>query len=297
MNNDSTVTAGVGEELEQETSALVQFFSSVDWQSMLVNFAITILKVLVVALVVYAAYRFFTYLLNRFFKHQEGMDHKMASKYVTLKNLLQNVLKALAWFIFAYTALGLFGVPVGTLLAGAGVIGLAVSLGAQGFVNDFINGFRIIFEEQMHVGDNVVLEDIDGIVEQVGLQTTVIRAWDGTFHYIPNREIIIVGNKSRSSLRALVEIPLYTDTDLDKVRLLIEEANQRLFEEFGDAITQKPSSVDFIPYSTGQVAAQVIMYTRPDDVFAVKYKAFELYVDVLTDAGIDLPDFVLPLAK
>lgn len=294
MNNNESVTEEVGQELTRETSTFISAIKGFDWGSLAIEAIITLLKIIVFSLLIYIAYRVLKYLICSFFKRKQNGDRKLGSRYVTLENVSLNILKALAWFFFIYTTLSLLGIPVGTLLAGAGVIGLAVSFGAQGFVSDVINGFRMIFEEQMHVGDTVILDTVEGIVQNVGLQTTVIRDFDGVIHYIPNREIIIVSNKSRSSLRVLIEIPLYAETDLKAVRQVIDQVNAQLVNDFEKVITQKPGKVEFIPYQNSQIAAQTVMYTKPDDVFTIRNKAMEEYMSALTKAGIELPNYTLP---
>lgn len=293
MNEESTVTQEVTQELEKETSAFMSLIEDIEWQSLLINAAFTLVKIILALLAIYIVYRIIKYLINSFFKRRLATNQELPNRFKTIENITNSVLMAVTIFMASYTVLSLIGIPVGTLLAGAGVIGLAVSFGAQGFVSDVINGFKIIFEEQMHVGDTVVLESVEGTVQQVGIQTTVIRDYDGVIHYIPNREIIIVSNKSRSSLRVRIHLPLYAETDLALVRDVINKVNEDLIVKFEEEITHAPDSVSFVPYTNGQAAAQIIMYTHPQDLFTVRNYAFEAYVAELNKSGIDLPDYVV----
>lgn len=293
MNEESTVTQEVTQELEKETSVLMSLIEDVDWQSLLISAAFTLIKIVLSLIAIYIIYRIVKYLVNSFFQKRFSTKEELPNRFKTMENITNSVLLAVTIFIAAYTVLSLMGIPVGTLLAGAGVLGLAVSFGAQGFVSDVINGFRIVFEEQMHVGDTVILEDLEGTVQQVGIQTTVIRDYEGVIHYVPNREIIIVSNKSRSNLRVLIQLPLYAETDLALVRKVINKVNEDLIIKFEEEITSNPDSVSFVPYTNGQVAAQIIMYTKPKDMFTVRNYAFEAYVAELNKAGIDLPDYVV----
>ncbi|MBD5020626.1 small-conductance mechanosensitive channel protein MscT, partial [Xanthomonas citri pv. citri] len=109
-------------------------------------------------------------------------------------------------FIFFVMVLDLFHYDPSALLAGAGIVGLAVGFGAQGLVSDIVTGFFILLEKQLDVGDYITVSTFDGIVEQVGLRTTQIRSFDGTLHYIPNRNITNVSNHSRGTMQALVDI-------------------------------------------------------------------------------------------
>lgn len=299
MNEESTVTQEVTQELEKETSAFMNFIGDIEWQSLLIEAGFTLIKIILSLIAIYIVYRIVKYLINSFFQRKFATNKELPNRFKTIENITNSVILAATIFVASYTVLSLIGIPVGTLLAGAGVIGLAISFGAQGFVSDVINGFKIVFEEQMHVGDIVVLESIEGIVQQVGIQTSVVRDYEGVTHYIPNREIIIVSNKSRSSLRVLIQLPLYAETNLALVRDVINEVNEDLIVKFEKEITNNPDSVSFVPYSNGQVAAQIIMYTKPQDMFKVRNYAFETYVAGLNKAGVDLPDYVVtpPMAN
>ncbi|MCC9882215.1 mechanosensitive ion channel family protein, partial [Streptococcus agalactiae] len=115
-----------------------------------------------------------------------------------------------------YWILSILGVPISSLLAGAGIAGVAIGLGAQGFLSDVVNGFFILLENQFDVGDIINVGTVSGTVTNVGIRTTQIHDFDGTLHFIPNRNITIVSNKSRSNMRAQIDIPLFVHTNLDQ---------------------------------------------------------------------------------
>lgn len=96
--------------------------------------------------------------------------------------------------------LDLFHYNPTALLAGAGVVGLAIGFGAQGLVSDIVTGFFILLEKQFDVGEYITVAGFDGIVEQIGLRTTQLRSFDGTLHFIPNRSILNVSNHSRGTM-------------------------------------------------------------------------------------------------
>ena len=94
--------------------------------------------------------------------------------------------------------LGEFGLNLGPLIASAGVIGVALGLGAQTIVRDVLSGILMLMEDQYGVGDEVDVLDVKGKVERVGLRITSVRSADGTLWYLRNGEILKVGNKSQS---------------------------------------------------------------------------------------------------
>jgi small-conductance mechanosensitive channel len=95
-------------------------------------------------------------------------------------------------------ALGEFGFDLGPLIASAGIVGVAVGLGAQTLVRDILSGIFMLIEDQYGVGDSVDVLDIEGVVEKVGLRVTTVRDGQGTLWYLRNGEILKVGNQSQS---------------------------------------------------------------------------------------------------
>jgi moderate conductance mechanosensitive channel len=106
-------------------------------------------------------------------------------------------------------------VEIGPLLAGAGILGLAISFGAQSLVKDFISGFFVLFEDQFVVGDVIEAAGKSGVVERMTLRVVVLRDVQGTLHIIPNGEIKVVSNKTRGWSRAVVDVGVAYDADID----------------------------------------------------------------------------------
>ncbi len=110
--------------------------------------------------------------------------------------LLQNVFSYAIYFVAGVMILETLSVDVRGLLAGAGIVGLAVGFGAQNLVKDIITGFFIIFEDQFSVGDYVRVGTFEGTVEEIGLRTTKIKSWTGEINILPNGSIVEVTNFS-----------------------------------------------------------------------------------------------------
>ena len=143
-------------------------------------------------------------------------------------------------------------------------------------------------EKQIDIGDEVTLEEISGSVLNVNLRTTQIKDFDGTIHYIPNREISIISNRSKGDMRALIDVNLFPEVDVLKVRELIEEVNEEYVPLFDD-ITVPPSDILFVANDKNQLTARVIMYTKNGAQYGVMNKFYELYISKLAKAGIELP--------
>ena len=132
----------------------------------------------------------------------KNLAHRQAERARTLGTVLSSTLNSAIWLIAVFMLLGEFGLNVGPLIASAGVIGVALGLGAQTIVRDVLSGILMLIEDQYGVGDEVDVLDVKGRVEKVGLRITAIRSADGALWYLRNGEILKVGNKSQSGLSA-----------------------------------------------------------------------------------------------
>jgi moderate conductance mechanosensitive channel len=116
----------------------------------------------------------------------------------TIGGVLTASLKATTWIVASAMALGEFGFDLGPLIASAGIVGVALGLGAQTLVRDILSGIFMLIEDQYGVGDSISVLDVEGVVEKVGLRVTNVRDGQGTLWYLRNGEILKVGNQSQS---------------------------------------------------------------------------------------------------
>lgn len=116
----------------------------------------------------------------------------------TIGGVLSSTIKTIIWVVAAAMALGEFGFNLGPLIASAGILGVAIGLGAQTLVRDVLSGVFMLVEDQYGVGDEVDVLDVQGVVEKVGLRVTCVRDARGTLWYLRNGEILKVGNQSQS---------------------------------------------------------------------------------------------------
>lgn len=288
------------ENLENPT-IIEELVASFDWRSISKQLIVVGIRVLFTLLFFYIVNKIAKWLIenlfNRYLKSRSRLSNqKMSNRNETIYRVINNVYHSIFIFFLMYTLLEILSFPVGTLLASAGVVGLALSLGAQGFVSDLVNGMTILSERQLDIGDEVNIEEVSGTVMNINLRTTQVKDFDGTMHYIPNREIIIISNRSKGDMRALIDIYLFHDTDIDKVRTIIEQVNKEFVPKFPE-ITVPPKDILFVSNAKGQLNARIIMYTTPGDQYGVMNKFYEHYISALTKAGLDLPygDFDIDL--
>ena len=126
---------------------------------------------------------------------RSGVRQKERAK--TTSTVLKSTLNGVIWLIAIFMVLAEFGLNLGPLIASAGVIGVALGLGAQTLVRDILSGIFMLVEDQYGVGDKIDVLDVQGVVETVGLRITTVRDAKGTIWYLRNGEILKVGNKSQ----------------------------------------------------------------------------------------------------
>jgi small-conductance mechanosensitive channel len=126
-----------------------------------------------------------------------GLVARQAERARTIGTVLTSTFTAFIWVISFGMILGEFGFDLGPVIASAGVIGVAIGLGAQSLVKDVLSGIFMLVEDQYGVGDTVKVGDVEGVVEKVGLRVTTVRDATGTLWFLRNGEILVVGNKSK----------------------------------------------------------------------------------------------------
>ena len=182
-------------------------------------------------------------------------------------------------------------VDITPLLASAGVAGLALSLGAQSLIKDFISGFLILLEGQYTVGDVIKVGDVSGSVERLTLRTTHIRDINGSLHFIPNGEVRIVSNVTRDWSRALVDIGVAYEEDLDRV-LAVLNATVDAFAADPDVAPQlmeRPQVLGPLTLGDWAVTVRVMVKTLPGKQWGVAVDLRKRILGVCEREGITLP--------
>ena len=178
------------------------YIEKLDVTTIIENILTKVISLLLLLIVFYIAKKMLHTMVQRIVKPSLKMSHHDVGRQKTILRLLENVFNYTLYFFLLYCILSILGLPVSSLLAGAGIAGVAIGMGAQGFLSDVINGFFILFERQLDVGDEVVLTNgpitVSGKVVSVGIRTTQLRGDDQVLHFVPNRNITVVSNFSRT---------------------------------------------------------------------------------------------------
>lgn len=272
----------------------LNLFEKVDWSQLGTTILTRVIQLVLISLLFYFLNFFGQKLINKGMDHYANLEQTSNNRSDTLKSLLKNILRYTLMIFYIYTILSLFGIPVGTLVASAGIVSLAIGLGAQGFVNDVVTGFFILFEQQFQVADYVQIGDITGTVSAVGIRTTQIRSFDGTLHFIPNRNITIVSNFSRGQRQQVINLRLDPETDLKKLEAVLAPINQAVFKETKDLLTE-PQLLGANLLANGDLVYQIQITASQGMDIPMQRLLLGKYLPALKTAGITLPQSLLNL--
>lgn len=185
----------------------------------------------------------------------------------TIGGVLRGGARSLVFVVAALMAVRELGLDITPALAAAGGFGVAAGLGAQSLVRDWISGFFIIHDDQYGVGDTVRVAGVAGTIEQLTLRHTELRDGDGSLHFIPNGEIKIVTNLTKSWAAPLIRIPVSSDEDPERVLRVL---NEMVSAFRADAVTAAllvdgPTVLGIDDVSAGQYTVLIQARTRPEN--------------------------------
>lgn len=264
-------------------------------------------RLLLIALAIYLAIRLSFALINRLtgilassYEITPELNRRLQLRINTISRVSRGLV-ILVWlavgFLAAMTAVGL---NIGPLLAGAGIIGLALSLPAQSLIKDAINGFFIILEDQYAVGDVITVQGIRGLVENINLRITQIRDEEGRLVTIPNSEIQLIANHSSNWSQADVHIPISYQANLDRALDLVQKigTEMKASDRWQNAMLAAPEVLGAEDFGERGVVIRVWIKTQPLKQWEVAREYRRRLKIALDAAGIIIPahtDFKTPL--
>ena len=202
---------------------------------------------------------------------------------------LTSVLHVVVSLTAVLTALEHAGVNVTTLIAGAGVVGIAVGFGSQALVRDIISGFFLLFDGALSPGDVVKVGDVQGTVESVSLRVTRIRALNGQLFYIPNGHITIVGNFSRDWCRAIVEVSVAYEQDLNRSLEVLRDVAKQWAEEHADIVLEPPETQGVLGLNASDVSLRIIAKVKAGEHWAAEREIRARIKTAFDARGVEIP--------
>jgi small conductance mechanosensitive channel len=213
----------------------------------------------------------------------------------TIVGLIGGVLIFVAWFVVVLVVLGSFGVDIAPLLASAGIVGVALGFGAQTLVRDTISGLFTILEGQYDVGDSVELETeggrVVGTVEALSLRITSVRQYDGTLSIVANGLIQVTSNRTRGWGRAIVDLRVALDEEVERVRQIAEGIFEEISskEPFASGLRSAPKVVGVTELTETAQVIRVVAETTPAKRFEIERALRESLTARMAAQGIKVP--------
>lgn len=215
--------------ITKQAQQVTRTFTDLSWHHISQQILSKLLLIIVTILIFFVLLWLGKLIIDHLYSESNNVKFiKGSNRVATIHALTLNIYRYTCYFFLLYAILSEIGVPVGTLIAGAGIFSIALGLGAQGFVSDMVNGFFILLEQQLDVGDLVQIDSIKGTVTAIGLRTTQLTGSDGTLTFIPNRNITTVQNFSRNNMASNVDIRISPETPLEKLVQVIKDTNDQL---------------------------------------------------------------------
>lgn len=256
------------------------------------------LRLLLIAIVAYVgirAVRFALHKLESFLltmRKEEDKNQLDAEKRVkTLTGLLRTICLTLLWVVAIVMSLDQVGLDITPILASAGIVGLAVGFGAQNLVRDVINGFFMILENQVRVGDVAVVNGTGGLVETISFRTITLRDLNGTVHIFPNGTITTLSNMTKEWSYYVMDIGVAYKEDTDRVTAVIKDVGKELQEdpEFGPNILEPIEVLGVDQFADSAVVIKARLKTLPIKQWVVGREYRRRLKKAFDAKGIEIP--------
>jgi small conductance mechanosensitive channel len=268
--------------LESAGQAAEQFISVLPlWLSRLLLAAVVIL---LGAMLV----RFGRRLINRLVQGRKGASAKSPGQRETLRSLVISVFNYTMYFILTTIVLGIFGVNVTSMIAVAGVGGIAIGFGAQTLVKDVISGIFLWMEGNITVGDIVEVNGLSGEVEAIAIRTTTIRNYSGNLYVIPNGDIRTVTNMTRAYKRAIIDVRLPYEEKLDRLLCLLADEMEKVYASVA-GLSEVPQVLGVLSYESDAIIVRIAAMCSVKENWSIEREMRKRVKERFDAEGIQMP--------
>lgn len=244
------------------------------------------------------------YIFHRIFKR---LSEKLVKKFVvkragegelaeekrenTLTKIIHGTVHVVLILIVILMILSEMGIDIGPLIAGAGIIGIAVGFGGQYLVRDIISGLFIILENQYRVGDVIEVAGISGGIEDITLRKTVLRDMDGIVHHIPNGEIKTVSNMTQGLSKINLDIGVGYDTDIELLKKVVNEIGEEMFNELSadEGLLETPTLLRVDDLGDSAVIVKIVGKVKPGTQWSLTGELRKRVLERFRKEGIEIP--------
>lgn len=247
-----------------------------------------LIKTLIIIVLTKVVISIISRVIDKTLKNRKGLRGSVSVRRAnTLGEILKNVVRYILHFIAVVTILDMF-INTTSILATAGIGGVAIGFGAQSLVKDIITGFFILLEDQYALGDYVKIDNFEGVVEELGVRVTKLRDFSGALHIIPNGNIQIVTNNTRGAMRSLVEISISYEEDIDRTIKVLEGVCEDIKRK-NDSLVEGPSIIGVTDLGESEVKIRIVAKTQPMDQWSVEREIRKKVKEAFDKEKIEIP--------
>ena len=249
-----------------------------------------IISIIFISFIMYFSIRIGNKLIKKFVDRQVASKTSFSlepQKALTIGEVLKSILKYTVYIIGIGAMLYDILAKIPVALASAG--GFAIGLGAQSLVKDIINGFFVLFEDQYGVGDHVTIGEFSGIVESIGIRTTILRDFTGDLHLIPNGSVLEVTNHSRGDIRFIVDVEIAYEENIDEAIEVIKRASALFNKKHQDKLRGEIEVLGVLSLNASGVTIRVIGRAEPLSQWEMERELRKDIKVALDEAGIEIP--------
>jgi moderate conductance mechanosensitive channel len=207
----------------------------------------------------------------------------------TLAPLTRSTVHVVLLGITLVMALDQVGVPVGAVLAGAGVVGIAIGFGAQSLVKDVITGFFHIMQGVIQVGDVAQIGEVTGLVEEVSLRLTKVRAFNGQLWYVPNGSIERVGSFNRGWCRAVAEVGVAYEHDVARALKVLQQVGEEFQKEKPTLVLERPEAQGIMGLNASDVGLRLVVKVKAQEHWATERELRLRIKQAFDREGVEIP--------
>jgi len=269
-------------------------FSDFDPDLIKVWIATTGIQILIIVLLSVIAYWLLSaasrHLSNRIKKLDDKEGSALDKRTETISRLIRSAGLVLILITALLMILDQLGIAIGPILASVGLLSLAIGLGAQTLVKDIIGGIFIVMEDQYHIDEVIEFDGRIGTVEDITLRITKVRDFKGYLHIVPNGEIRLVTNRTRGWSRAVLDVGITYETNLEQALSALEKIGQTAKNdpEVGPLLIEEPQVTGVEDLDDWQIRLRLIVKTEPNEHWAVQRYLRRLVREQFPEKGITI---------
>lgn len=280
-----------------------ELFTQEFWENVLDKFLAWLISdgpsLILVIILLYVSLKFFNLIIRRIkkifatrlIKDDDAGSLETKKRMDTLLGIITAIGRIIIWSVFLMMLLKKLDVDIGPILAGAGILGLAVGFGAQELVRDFISGFFMILEDHIRTGDVAVINGTGGLVEKIELRTITLRDFSGVVHIFQNGKVDTVANMTKEWSAMVFDIGVAYKEDVDHVMKVMQETGEKLINDpqFKNKIIEPLEIFGLDKFDDSAIVIKARLKTIPIEQWTIGREYRKRLKKAFDEEGIEIP--------